>query len=253
MNSQIGGPQVNILHDAGTLTTSRDVLFPVDSMITSLAVSASLDSVNAITLTRPDGTLVTPGDPGVSITSVTRGGIFLITTPQQGNWTLHVAGSGALSIDVRGKSSRDVLRQLPNLSSFNFVTLTGRIGHSGYFPIPGQPVVGDTQTVVARLNGITSNVNFSLVTDSGDPLQPLTLNQGDPLPLRMTFGDFSLPVQPFRVLATGKDANGVAFQRTISVLFHPETVRVTPTTFLENGLPQGTVGVTGLPGAEHWR
>jgi len=240
VSSQIGGPQVNILHDAGTLSTARDIPFPVDSMINSLAVSASLDSVTAITLMRPDGTVVAAGDPGVSITRVLRGAIFLITGPPQGNWTLHVEGSGALSVDVRGKSSRDLIRQLPNLSSFNFVTLTGRIGHSGYFPIPGQPVVGDTQTVVARLNGITSNISFSLVTEAGDPLQPLSLSQGDPNAAPDDFvGTLALPSQPFRVVGTGKDANGAAFQRTISVLFRPETVRVTPTTFLEDGLPQG--------------
>jgi hypothetical protein len=240
MNSQIGGPQVNILHDAGTLSGSRDIAFPVDSMITSLSVSTSLDSVSVITLTRPDGTVVSSADAGVSLTRVTSGAIFVITAPPQGSWNLHVQGSGALSVDVRGKSSRDLLRQVPNLSSFNFVNLTGRIGHSGYFPIPGQPVVGDTQTVVARLNGVTTNVAFSLVSEAGDLLQPLTLHQGDPNAIPDDFvGTLSLPVQQFRVVATGNDANGVAFQRTIPVLFRPETVRVTPTTFLEDGLPQG--------------
>jgi hypothetical protein len=240
VTSQIGGPQVNILHAAGTLSTSRDVTFPVDSLLSSLAVSTSADFVSAITLMRPDGTVVAAADPGVNITSVARGAIFLITAPPQGNWTLHVEGSGALSVDVRGKSTRDLLRQVPNLSSFNFVTLTGRIGHSGYFPIPGQPVVGDLQTVVARMNGVTSNVTFSLVSEAGGPLQPLTLNQGDPNAISDDFvGTLPLPSQPFRVVAIGTDTHGVAFQRTIPVLFRPETVRVTPTTFLSDGLPQG--------------
>jgi hypothetical protein len=240
ISSQVGGPQVNILHDAGTLSGSRDVPFPVDSMINALAVSTSLDSVTAIVLTRPDGTPVVASDPGVSVTTVGRGAIFLINTPQQGSWNLHVEGSGALSIDVRGKSSRDLLRQLPNFSSFNFVTLTGRIGHSGYFPIPGQPVVGDTQTAVARLNGSISNVAFNLVNENGDPLQPVTLTQNDSNAAPDDFvGTVSLPTQPFRVLATGKDANGIAFQRTLPSLLHPETIRVTPTTFLSDGLPQG--------------
>ncbi|HTC93457.1 MAG TPA: hypothetical protein VK699_08395 [Terriglobales bacterium] len=240
MQSQIGGPQVNILHDAATISTSRDIPFPVDSMITSLSVSTSLDSVSAITLTRPDGTVVSAADAGVILTRVGTGAIFVIASPPQGNWNLHVEGSGALSVDVRGKSSRALLRQVPNLSSFNFVILTGRIGHSGYFPIPGQPVVGDTQTVVARLNGVVTNAAFSLVTEAGGPLQSLTLNQGDPNAIPDDFvGTISLPTQPFRVVAIGKDANGAPFQRTIPALFRPETVRVTPTTFLEDGLPQG--------------
>jgi hypothetical protein len=240
VTSQVGGPQVNIIHGAGTLSTSRDVQFPVDSMITSLTVSTSLDSVVSITLKRPDGTLVAPGDPGISVTTVSRGAIYLITAPQSGNWQLHIEGSGAYSVDARGKTTRDLIRQIPNLSSFDFVTLTGRIAHEGYFPIPGQPVVGDTQTVVARLNGAANNVNFSLVTEAGDPLQPLTLNQGDPNAIPDDFvGTLALPSQPFRVMATGKDAGGIAFQRIIPVLFRPETVRVTPATFLSDGLGQG--------------
>ncbi|HEX4602380.1 MAG TPA: hypothetical protein VH724_00155 [Candidatus Angelobacter sp.] len=240
VTSQIGGPQVNIVHDVGTLSTSREVLFPVDTLVTSLTVSTSLDSVSSITLTRPDGTVVSAADPGVTITSLFRGSIFQITNPSVGNWDLHVAGSGNYSVDVRGKGSRDLIRQLPNLSSFNFVILTGRIAHEGYFPIPGQPVVGDTQTVVARVNGNTSNINFTLVSETGGLLQPLTLTQGDPNAMPDDFvGTAALPTQPFRVLAVGKDGSGATFQRTLSVLFRPETVRVTPTTFLSDGLPQG--------------
>src|SRR5205807_1878738 len=36
----------------------------------------------------------------------------------------------------------------------------------------------------------------------------------------------------------GLDGNGAAFQRTFSPLFRPQTIKVTPTTFLD-GLPQG--------------
>jgi hypothetical protein len=239
VSSQIGPPQVTIVHDAGTLSASRDIQFPVDSMATLLTVSTSVDTFGSITLKRPDGTVVAATDPGVTITGLSTGAIFLINSPLPGTWDLQLQGSGAYSLDVRGKTTRDLLSQFPNFSSFDFVTLTGRVAHEGYFPIPGQPVVGDTQTVVARVSGTTSNVAFSMVTEGGDPLQTITLAQGDPNAIPDDFvGTIALPAQLFRVIATGKDASGVAFQRTIPMLFRPETVKVTPTNSLD-GLPQG--------------
>ncbi len=239
ISSQIGPPQVIIVHDAGTLSASRDIQFPVDSANTLLSVSVSLDAVTSLTLKRPDGTVVNAGDPGVTLTGLSTGAIYLIASPQSGTWDLNVQGSGQYSVDVRGKTTRDQLTQFPIFSSFDFVTLTGRIGHEGYFPIPGQPVVGDTQTVVGRLSGTVTNVGFSMVTEAGDPLQSLVLAQGDAnAPPDDYVGTVPLPSQPFRVVVTGKDASGVPFQRTIPALFHPQTVRVSPTN-QPDGLPQG--------------
>jgi hypothetical protein len=132
-----------------------------------------------------------------------------------------------------------LLKQFPNFSSFDFVTLTGRIAHEGYFPIPGQPVVGDTQTVVGRVTGTTSKLAFSLINESGDLLENLSLTQGDPNAIASDFvGSLFLPSQPFRVVATGQDALGAAFQRTIPGLYGPQTIRVSPTNS-PDGLPQG--------------
>jgi len=239
VRSQVGPPQVTLTHVAGTISGSRDVQFPVDSSATLLSISISLDTVSSITVKRPDGSVVTASDPGVTLTGLSTGAIYLITSPQSGTWDVNLQGSGAYSADVRGKTTRDLLSQFPNFSSFDFVTLTGRVAHEGYFPIPGQPVVGGAQTVVARVSGTTSNVAFSAVTEAGDLLQTLTLAQGDPNAAPDDFvGTVALPAQPFRLVATGKDASGVAFQRTIPTLFRPASVKVTPTNQLD-GLPQG--------------
>jgi hypothetical protein len=165
-----------------------------------------------------------------------------------GSWTLQIQGFGSYSVDVQGKTTRDQLSQLPNLHNFNFVTVAGRVGHQGYFAIQGQPVVGDPQTVDAALSGPVSNVSFRFISEAGDTLNSLTLVQNVPNANPTDFaGPATLPAQPFRVVATGSDGKGLPFQRTYSVLFRPQTVRVTPS-FLD-GLPKATAVslLDGLP------
>jgi hypothetical protein len=67
----------------------------------------------------------------------------------------------------------------------------------------------------------------------------LALAQSDPNANPTDFaGAVALPSQPFRVVATGIDGRGAPFQRTYSVLFRPETVKVNRGSFID-GLPEG--------------
>jgi hypothetical protein len=238
--SEIGPAQVTIAHQSGQLVTgARDVPFPVDSAMSSLTVTVSVDFLSSVTLTRPDGTIVSPGDADASVTNLSVGAIYVIHPAQTGNWDLQIQGSGAYSADIKGKTTRDLLSPFPDLHNFNFVTLTGRVAHEGYFNIQGQPVVSDPQIVVANLDGTVSNVSFNFVSDSGDVLQPAALAQGDPNAAPDDFvGTPTLPSVPFRLMASGLDASGAAFQRTDVPLIRPQAVRVTPTTIVD-GLPQG--------------
>ena len=238
--SEIGLPQVTISHQAGVVPSGgRDITFPVDSAVTSLTVVVSVDSLFGLTLTRPDGTIVAPGDADASVTNLSVGAIYVIHPAQTGDWDLQIQGFGLYSVDVKGKTTSDLLAQLPDLHNFNFVTLTGRVAHEGYFRIQGQPVASDPQLVVANIAGAANNVSFSFVSDAGDLLQLLPLAQGDPNAAPDEFvGAPLLPVEPFRVLATGVDGNGAPFQRMFSPLFRPQTIKVTPITVVA-GLPQG--------------
>lgn len=238
--SEVGPPQVTITHQSGTLFLGvQEIPFPVDSAVTTFSVSAQIDSLSSVTLFRPDGSVVASGDPDASVTPLSVGAIYVINTSQTGNWRLEIQGSGGFSADIKAKTTSDLQNQLPNLSAFNFVTLTGRTAHEGYFPIQGQPVVGDPQTVVADMSGPVSGVTFSFVSSSGGPLQTLALAQGDPDATPDEFvGTATLPAEPFQVLATGLDGLGLPFQRTFSMPFRPQSVKVTPQTFVD-GLPQG--------------
>lgn len=239
---QVGLPPDPILHSAGTLATgSRDFQFPIDSTLNTLTLAGFAESLTKITLTRPDGSVVAPTDPGANVTSVSTATIFNITSPQTGVWHAHIEGSGSYSVAVLGKSTLALQSQLIRFQDFSFVTLTGRTAHLGYFPIPGQPFTGDPQTVRAQLMGPVSNVTFSFVSEAGDPLQSVSLALGDPNAASTDFvGTVSLPTQPFRVMATGTDVNGLPFQRIFAPLFRPQTVKVTPTTLVNKISPGST-------------
>jgi hypothetical protein len=160
-------------------------------------------------------------------------------------WRAHIQGTGSYSVAVLGKSTLALLSQLIDFQDFNFVTLTGRPGHAGYFAIPGQPVIGDSQTVLAHLFGPGINISFSFVSAAGDTLLPLTLAHGDPAAASTDFvGTTSLPAQSFRAMVTGVDAKGNAFQRIFVPLFRPQTVKVTPTTVVNTVAAGGTASLT---------
>jgi hypothetical protein len=105
VNSQIGPPQVTIAHAAGTLSTSRDLQFPVDSMARVLTISTAADNVASSSLKRPDGSVVAATDTGVAITVLSTGSIYVINAPQVGLWDLKLQGSGTYSMDVRAKTT----------------------------------------------------------------------------------------------------------------------------------------------------
>jgi hypothetical protein len=106
-------------------------------------------------------------------------------------------------------------------------------------PLSGQPVVGSTETALATVTGSASNVAFTTVSEAGDPIGPLALAAGDPDAAPADYvGPMTLTGQRFRVVVTGLDASGAAFQRSSSALVSPQTVQVTPVPGVP-GLPQG--------------
>jgi von Willebrand factor A domain-containing protein 7 len=258
---QVGLAPDAILHSTGTLAaSSRDFQFPVDSTLTSLTVAAFAESLSSVSLTRPDGSVVVSTDPDANITVLTTATIFNMTAPQVGMWHAHIQGTGSYSVAALGKSTLALQSQIIHFQDFSFVTLTGRTAHAGYFPIPGQPFIADSQTVMAQLMGPASNTSFSFVSEAGDLLQIVTLNTGDPNAASTDFvGTVALPTLPFRVMATGTDSKGAAFQRIFVPLFRPQAVKVTPTTLVntiaagrssmftyevKNGGPDATFQVT---------
>jgi len=218
---QLEGDFVTILRSRATLpsTDTRQFTVPVDSTMTRAIFSVSLDAKQTVSVRRPSGAAVVAGETGVTVTELSTGTIVTVDHPEAGAWTLTATGSGSLSAAAYANSPLE-------LYTFDFVELINPT-HSGYVPIPGQPVVGSSPIGLANLVGPFSTASFRLVDQSGATLQPLALAQGDPDAAADQFvGSFSLPAVPFRVAVSGLDPNGKAYERLFPALFRAQTVKV---------------------------
>lgn len=208
---------VDVLSVAGALAAPQSFTAPVDS--TMSRVTFSVSGTTAVTLTRPDGSVVAASDPGVSFVSLSTGALYSIVDPAHGNWTISLGASSRFSLTVSGESEL-------NLSSFRFVEPGGRPGHDGLFPIPGLPIRGVSNTALAVMSGSFASVGFELRTKSGTVLQPLDLSQRSSEAPEEYSGDVTLPDTPFLVYATGQDASGLPFQRLVSATVRAQPVKI---------------------------
>ena len=212
---------VTIASSAGTLGAPREYVVPVDSTQRAITFSTSVLGTHTSTkILRPSGVQVVAGDPGATVTDLSTGKIVTITSPQTGAWKVQIAGSGDFSVAVVGDS-------LLKFEDFQFVTLAGRVGHGGLFPIFGQPLAGRVQTGMALLSGPFNTAAFRVVSPAGDLLQTINLERGSPDASVDAFtGPITTPAGPFRVVVTGVDNSGVAYQRVFSQLFQGQAVSV---------------------------
>ena len=218
---ELMGNPVIIRSESGLLPAVADLSFPipVDSTMTSLGVTVSLETVVEIELIRPSGIPVTATDPGVSFTTLSSGQVINVADPEAGVWQLEITGVGEYSIEARGTSNLELLR-------FDFVEENIDV-HGGVSPLQGQPLAGTTPLVRAILNGEFSDVGFEFTDTSGATLSTLTLSQEYPLePEDHFIGTVDLPGMPFRVVASGLDASGEQFRRQYPTLYRAQTVAV---------------------------
>ena len=203
-----------------TLNGSRSFTVPVDSTLTSITFSVSLDFLSSVHVMRPSGAEVLPTDSDATVTTLSTGRIVTVRKPVAGAWQLQVGGFGDLSVSVMGNSALE-------LADFSFVELRGRPEHQGLFPINGRPVLGENQTARANLFGAFSTARFELISPAGETIQALDLTAGNPDAAADEFvGTVDLPAEPFRVLVRGTDQNGLEFVRVFPPTLQAQTVRV---------------------------
>jgi len=207
----------------------REYDVPVDTKIKRVAFSLSFDEPGTkMLLLRPSGVEVTAGEAGVELSDWTCGRIVGIDSPEEGNWQVKLSGAGRFWLRVTAQSSLYILNA-------EFVRLGGRIGHEGYFKIPGQPIAGREQTFRVEMSGALRSANFRLVSAAGDTIQNVAARQEgyDPED-REFFGTLILPRQPFRLAASGFDEEGFPFQRMVLQQFHATTVEIDPVSKIED-------------------
>ncbi len=198
---------------------SARVPVPVDSSMEGLVVSVSVDGKGDVRLIRPSGEPVAAGDTDTTVADLTSGEIINIDGPETGEWQIEIEGSGSFSATAKGNSPIE-------LSRFDFVSPNRDI-HGGFFPIPGQPVVGEPGLGEAVLHGPFSSARFELVNRAGEPIKSPSLERNFPDANPDHFlGRFDLPAVPFRISVSGKDENGRSYRRQYPVVYRAQTVAV---------------------------
>ncbi|WP_442497312.1 dockerin type I domain-containing protein [Methylobacter sp. sgz302048] len=215
----------DILAVAGPLsTTVVDHHFPVDLQTSRITVSVTSTGVSSISVIRPDGSIVSANDTGVTQPTIpTAAGsakVYSIDAPQPGDWRISIQGSGDYSALVNGDSNL-------LFNAFRFVEPGGRPGHEGYFPISGFPIVGKTQEAIARMSGKPQSVSFELRTRNGQVIQSFNLDSPD-ADVGELLGKLTIPTQEFVVYAVGNDASGQPFQRVRASQFSPQSFAIFP-------------------------
>ncbi len=209
---------VDLLSVADVLDgTPKSYSVPVDSTLTR--VTFSLSGATSLALTRPDGTIVQPTDPGVQVLTLSSGAVITVLNPPPGTWTAAADAGAQFSFNVLGESPL-------SLDRFNFVEVAGRPGHQGYFDLPGFPVIGQTTTGAAEMSGDFATAAFDLRDKTGVSLQALSLAPEAAGASDEFFGSVQLPGQPFLVYVTGTRTNGERYQRVLAKTIQPQTVRV---------------------------
>ena len=171
---QLAGDIATLLSARAMLAgDTREYSVPVDSSVTNVTFSVSLDSLDEATVVRPTGEAVTAGDPDATITPLARGAVIAIQSPAVGQWLFRVRGSGDAWVNVRANTSLQFTR-------FEFVQRDGPRHEGGLFPIAGQPLLTTPQIARANVVGAVGHVSFKLVDESGGDTVPINLALGDP-------------------------------------------------------------------------
>jgi hypothetical protein len=232
---QLSGDFVTIVREQGTFSAgvTETLTVPVDSSISRVVFSVTMDGKGPTSVTAPNGIALVPGQPGVTFTELTAGVLITVDAPQPGAWQLATTGTGQFAIAAQANASID-------FAVFEFVEVTNPV-HPGLGPIAGQPVAG---TAMGRANvlGEAATAAFELVSEQGAALGPIALGRGAPHAAEDEFvGNVALPGTPFRVSVSGRDSQGFTFQRLFPTLFRAQSVRVRlDPAFQLEALPVGT-------------
>lgn len=196
---------INVPKSASRNKELGDTLsFVVDDTVESFAVTVT--GTKDITLTRPDGSTVAAGQPGVEHIGFDNGAFFMISMPITGSWTVTAKGPQS-EIRVSADSPLGTL-------SFDFVELGGAEPHQGAYPIDGAPLVGQPQDAVVHFDGPLTNAKLELRSLSGELLASADLSTNEYADGKY-IAKITPPAEPFVAYVTGTTMGGKPFQRAV--------------------------------------
>jgi hypothetical protein len=190
-----------VLRAGGQLADGlHEFAVPVDR-VESLLFSISVQCLQVVEIVRPSGAVLQAADAGVEYHQFEAGRIVTIARPDPGRWQIRLSGNRLFLIAVQARSSL-------SLGSLSFVP-------------EGPPRAGVAQGLRFRLDGETRDVGARIVTQDFQDLAPIALRAERDDTGETFAGDVVPSARAFRVVVSGRDADGLPFQRVHAPLFEP--------------------------------
>jgi hypothetical protein len=194
-----------ILRLAGSMTPGlHEFNVPIDSTVESVLFSISVQCLQTADVVRPSGAIAI-GDDVTDLPNFRAQHMVIVRRPEPGVWTVRAAGSGISGVVVQARSGIGI-------SQPEFAPAAGTT-------FAAVPSAGVPNTLRIRTSGRTSDLRASLVSGQFMLLADLPLEVGETE--RTYVSRFTPGTEPFRLLITGKDADGFAFQRMSAPLVSP--------------------------------
>ncbi|HEY0074432.1 MAG TPA: IPT/TIG domain-containing protein, partial [Abditibacteriaceae bacterium] len=190
---------------------------PVDSTMT--AVTFSVSGSATVTVKRPNGAEVRSTDADATFITFANGKVISLNKPAPGNWVVSVSGSGSFSLKVTGEATLGFTR-------FEFVKVGGRPGHTGAFPIEGEPLADAPNMAHAVLSPGFKSAQFQFRAPDGKILKSFNLSPSAGGITGEFYGNVTLPDSSFLVYVIGEDKTGKSFQRVLPGLTTAQVVTI---------------------------
>jgi hypothetical protein len=172
--------------------------------VESALFSISVQCLQTADVVRPSGALAI-GDDVTDLPNFRAQHMVIVRRPEPGAWTVRVAGSGISGVVVQARSGIGISQ--PEFA---------RAANTTFAAIPS---AGSQNTLRIRVNGRAFNPRASVVSGQFTLLAELPLAPGES---EGTFvSQFTPGTEAFRLVVTGNDANGLAFQRMSPSLVTP--------------------------------
>ncbi len=192
---------------------------PVDDTITTLSISASIETRLKIDVLRPGGAVVRSSDSDATITTTEAGVFATINSPAAGNWRVRFEGSGEVQLSVKGNS--DIA-----FDDFAFVRETGRPGHEGHYPIAGDPLAGGATEARATTVGAFLDPSFEIRSPTGEVIDPTSLSPVADEGEARFGGGMLAPEEDFLVYFRARTPRGERVQRVFPATFRGQPIDV---------------------------
>jgi hypothetical protein len=190
---------------AGALTPGvHELRVPIDRSVESVLFSTSVQCLEVAHVLRPSGSIAV-GDDVTDLASFRAERMVIVKRPEPGVWTMRVSGTGVSGVVVQGRSAIGITHvQFAPADSTAFRAV---------------PTPGVENVVKIQISGKVGEIQASLISGESQRIAELPIAAGE------TEGSYVSRLTPgaegFRILVTGKDADGVTFQRVHAPLFAP--------------------------------